>query len=156
MVFLLTIVWHFIMERLTPKQRLYIFQFYYENSRSEKNVFCALQHNRPTERTIRTTVSHLETQHSLLDNIRPKIPRPARSEENIAAVAESVHEDRGESIRRRSQQLGLTYGTTWRILRRDLKLKAYKIQLVQELKPLDLPNRHRRRYDAFETNFVQR
>ena len=48
------------------------------------------------------TINHLETQHSLLNNIRPNRPRPARSEENIAAVAESVHEDRGESIRRRS------------------------------------------------------
>ena len=35
--------------------------------------------------------------------IRPNRQRPARSEENIAAVAESVHEDRGESIRRRLQ-----------------------------------------------------
>ena len=67
------------------------------------------QHNRPTERTIRNTITHLETQHSLLDNIRPNRPR---SEENIAAVAESVHEDRGESIRSSSQQLGLAYGTT--------------------------------------------
>ena len=65
-----------------------------------------------------------------MDDIRPNRPRPARSEENIAAVAESVHEDREESIRHRSQQLGLTYGTTWRVLRRDLKLKAHKIQLV--------------------------
>ncbi|CAH2098403.1 unnamed protein product [Euphydryas editha] len=40
-------------------------------------------------------------------------------------------------------QLGLTYGTTWRILRRDLKLKAYKIYLVQQPKPLDLSKRHR-------------
>lgn len=136
------------MERLTPEQRLQIVQLYYENSRSVKNVFRALrstygQHNRPTERTIRNTITHLETQHSLLDNVRPNRPRPARSEENIAAVAESVHEDREESIRHRSQQLGLTYGTTWRILRRDLKLKAYKIQLVQELKPVDLPRRQR-------------
>ena len=78
-----------------------------------KNVFRALrssygQHNRPTERTIRNTITYLETQHSLLDNIRPNRQRPERSEENIAGVAESVHEDRGESIRRRSQQLGLT------------------------------------------------
>ena len=63
------------------------------------------QHNRPTERTIRNTITHLETQHSLLDNIRPNRPRLARSEF---------------------------------ILRRDLKLKAYKIKLVQKLKSLDL------------------
>ena len=66
------------MERLTPEQRLQIVHFFYENSRSVKNVFRALrltygQNKRPTERTIRNTITHLETQHSLLDNIRPKI-----------------------------------------------------------------------------------
>ena len=50
-------------------------------------------YNRPTERNIRNFITHLETQHSLLNNNRPNRPRPARSEKNIAAVAESVHED---------------------------------------------------------------
>lgn len=136
------------MERLSPAQRLQIVQLFYENGRSTRNVFRALRatygpHNRPTERTIRSTISKFETQFSLLDNTRPNRPHPARSEGNIGAVAESVHEDRELSIRRRSQQLGLSYSTTWRILRKDLSLKAYKIQLVQELKPTDLPNRFR-------------
>ena len=73
------------MERLTPEQRLQIVQLYYENSRSVKNVFRALRstyskHNWPSQRTIRNTITHLKTQHSLLDNIRPNRPRPARSE----------------------------------------------------------------------------
>jgi len=48
-----------------------------------------------------------------LYNTRPNRPHPARSEENIAAIAESVRDDRSESIRRRSQQLGLSYVTTY-------------------------------------------
>lgn len=136
------------MERLSPPQRLQIIQLYYENQRSTRKVFRALRatyglHNRPTERTIRYTIEKFETQFSLLDNTRPNRAHPARSEENIAAVAESVSDDRDESIRRRSQQLGMSYATTWRILHKDLGLKAYKIQLLQELKPPDLPNRHR-------------
>ena len=136
------------MERLTPQQRLQIVQLYYENQRSVKNVFRALRgdygrHNRPTEPTIRNTITKIETQFTLLDDTRPNRPRPARSEENIAAVAQSVRDDSDESIRRRSQQLGLSYGTTWTILRKDLGLVAYKIQLVQELKPTDLPARRR-------------
>ena len=43
MLFLFSIVWHFIMERLTPEQRLQIVQLYYENSRYVKNVFRALR-----------------------------------------------------------------------------------------------------------------
>ena len=74
MLFLFSIFWHFIVEKLTPEQRLQIVQLYYENSRSVKNVFRAIrstygQHNRPTKRTIRKTITHLKTQHSLLDNI---------------------------------------------------------------------------------------
>jgi len=136
------------MERLSPAQRLQIIQLYYENQRSTINVFRALRrtygpHNRPTERTIRYAIEKFETQFSLLDNRRPNRQYAARTNQNIAAVAESVRDDREESIRRRSQQLGLSYATTWRILRKDLCLKAYKIQFVQELKPADLPNRHR-------------
>jgi len=52
--------------------------------------------------------------------------------ENIAAVRESVRENPRRSISRRSQELGLS--ATWRILRRDLDLHPYKIQLIQELK----------------------
>ena len=63
--------------------------------------------------------------------------RSGRSPENIALVLESVAEDPTTSISRRSQQLGLSQTTTWRILREDLFLKAYKIQMTQELKPTD-------------------
>ena len=89
----------------------------------------------------RHTIGKLENNSTLLDDTRPIKPRTARTVENIAAVNESFAEDPEESIRRRSQQLGLSYGTTWAILRKDLGLKAYKIQLVQELKPADLPKR---------------
>ena len=55
-----------------------------------------------------------------------------QTEENIAAVATSVDEDREMSIRRRSKQLRLFASTTWKILRKGLDLTAYKIQLVQK------------------------
>ena len=41
------------------------------------------------------------------------------------------------SIRRRAQELRLSQTSTWRILRKDLGLFPYKIQLTQELKPND-------------------
>ena len=96
------------MERLTPQQRLQIVQLYYENERSVKSVYRALRpiygvHNRPTERTIRHTIGKLENNLTLLDDTRPIRPRTARTE------------DPEESIRRRSQQLGISYGTTWAI-----------------------------------------
>ena len=106
------------MERLTPQQRLQIVQLYYENGRSVKSVYRALRpiygvHTRPTERTIQHTIGKLENNVTLLDNTRPIRPRTARTVDNIAAVNESFAEGPEESIRRRSQQLGLSYGTTW-------------------------------------------
>lgn len=40
-------------------------------------------------------------------------------------------------IRRHSQELNLSRGTLHNILKKDLNLHAYKVQLVQELKPTD-------------------
>ena len=40
-------------------------------------------------------------------------------------------------IPRRSQELGLSYGTIWRILHLDLHLLLNKVQPKQELKPTD-------------------
>ena len=67
--------------------------------------------------------------------------RRVRTEENIAVISASVTDDSEISFRRRLQQLGLFYSTTWKILRKDLGVKPFKIQLVQELKPHDLPQR---------------
>ena len=108
------------MERVTPQQRLQIVQLYYENGRSVKSAYRALRpiygvHNRPTERTIRHTIGKLENNLTLLDDTRPIIPRTSRTVDNIETVNESFAEDSEESIRRRSQQIGLSYGTTWAI-----------------------------------------
>ncbi len=67
------------MERLTPEHVDKSFNFI-----TKINVllrmclarFAQLMVNRPTARTIRNTITHLETQHSLLDNIRPNRSRP--------------------------------------------------------------------------------
>uniref|UniRef100_A0A1L8EI80 Putative transposable element n=3 Tax=Haematobia irritans TaxID=7368 RepID=A0A1L8EI80_HAEIR len=134
------------MNRLTNEQRLQIIEFYYQNQCSVRNVFRALRpiyglHNRPSEQTINAIVTKFRTHFTLLD-IKPTTRmRTVRTEENIASVSESVAEDREMSIRRRSQQLGLCYSTSWKILRENLGVKQYKIQLVQELKPNDLPQR---------------
>ena len=45
-----------------------------------------------------------------------------RKEENIAAIATIVNEDRDLSNHRRLQQRELCYTTTWKILSRDLGL----------------------------------
>ena len=63
--------------------------------------------------------------------------------ENIAAVAESVCEEPSTSIHRRSQQLNISETSLRWILHKDFGMTPYKIQLVQELKPIDHPMRFR-------------
>ena len=79
------------------------------------------------------------TKFTLLDMKPPILLRSVRTEENIAAVSASVNDDHQLTIRRRSQQLGLCCSTTCKIMRKDLVVKPIKIQLVQELKPNNLP-----------------
>ena len=63
--------------------------------------------------------------------------RRARTPANIASVAHSVEENPGLSIPHRSLELGVSQTTLHRILHKNLCLKAYKVQLTQELKPAD-------------------
>jgi len=126
----------------TQEQRLQIIQFYYQNNRSAIATFHTLlpfygRNNRPPVLAIRRIVENFERIFSLHNVQVPIRQRTSRSIENIAAVEASVAEDRNLSIPRRSQQLGLSQTTTWRILRKDLGLHPYKIVLTQELKPLD-------------------
>jgi len=123
------------------EQCVQIIKFYYQNQCSVRETFHALRdfyprHNRPAESTIRRLVVKFESTGSI--NNQPTVRcRNARSAENITAVRESVRENPRRSISRRSQELGLSATSTWRILCRDLGLHPYKIQLIQELKVND-------------------
>ncbi|XP_033224300.1 uncharacterized protein LOC117177598 [Belonocnema kinseyi] len=77
----------------------------------------------------------------LVDKPTRERTRPVRSTENIAAVAESVREQPSTSTRHRSQQLAISRTSLMRILRKDLAMKPYKVQLVHQLKPIHHPNR---------------
>ena len=63
--------------------------------------------------------------------------RLCHSDENIAAVRESVAEHPDTSICHRTQELNLSRTLLQRILTNDLSLYTYKVQLTQELKPDD-------------------
>lgn len=136
------------MERYTLEQRLQIVQIFYKNNRSVAATLRALRpfygpFNKPSRSTIDRLVKKFESTFSL-HNVPVRVrARSARSVENIAAVRDSVQEDANVSLTRRSQQLGLSVSSLWRILRKDLGLHPYKIKLTQELKPFDHLKRRR-------------
>ncbi|KAK9881380.1 hypothetical protein WA026_016271 [Henosepilachna vigintioctopunctata] len=136
------------MERYTLEQRLQIVQIFYQNNRSVSATLRALRpfygpFNKPARSTIDRLVAKFESTFSLHNVPVPVRARSARSDENIAAASASVQEDANVSLTRRSQQLGLSVTSLWRILRKDLGLHPYKIKLTQELKPFDHLKRRR-------------
>ncbi|GFU17712.1 DUF4817 domain-containing protein [Trichonephila clavipes] len=88
-------------------------------------------------------MERFRTTFTLIDNSHPQRRRMVRTEEAIATIERSIEEDPNESIRHRAQELDLCPSTLWKILRKDLGLHAYKIQLVQELRPNDHQARRR-------------
>ncbi|GFX97536.1 DUF4817 domain-containing protein [Trichonephila clavipes] len=88
-------------------------------------------------------MERFRTTFTLIDNSHPQRRRTVRTEEAFAIVERSIEEDPNESIRHRAQELDLCPSILWKILRKDLGLRAYKIQLVQELKPNDHQARRR-------------
>ena len=125
-----------------------IIKIYYHNNESVRKTSRALhefygRNNRPAESTIRRLVNKFESSGTVTDTIVTVRQRNARSEANIAAVNESVHENPNLSVPRQSQELGISQTSTWRILRKDLGSHLYKIQLTQELKPNDHSLRRR-------------
>ena len=67
----------------------------------------------------------------LIDKPKREKPKTVRTLENIAVVAESVCEASSTSIHRRSQQLNISETSLM------IGMTPYKVQLVQQLKPID-------------------
>ena len=65
----------------------------------------------------------------------------ARPERNIDAVRDSVGRSPKNSLRRRSQELGISPESLRRILKSDLNLYPYQIQIKQKLTQADMEKR---------------
>ncbi|GFU39891.1 DUF4817 domain-containing protein [Trichonephila clavipes] len=91
-------------------------------------------------------------QTNLLNSVFFQRRRTVRTEVAIATVERSIEEDPNVSIRHRSQELYPYPSTLWKILRKDLGLRAYKIQLVQEIEVKD--HQARRRFVEWAQNEI--
>ena len=79
------------------------------------------------------TLKKVKATGILINKPQPEKSKTIRTPENIAAVKEY----------RRSQQLNISETSLRRILHKDFAMTPYKVQLVQELKPIDHPTRFR-------------
>ena len=99
------------------------------------------RHSAPAENTIRSLAKNFFEYGSIATRQRPIRPRPKRSGEIIEAVKDSVADNPNVSYRRRSQELNVSGTTLRRILKQDLHLFPYKVQITQRLLPTDKPRR---------------
>ena len=127
------------MASYTIEQHVQMLKLYYQNECSLVQTLRPFYGRRggPLKSTLQRLMAKFETIRSVNYQSTPVRQRNARLAENIAAVRESVQENPGQSISCRAQEHGLSQTSTWRILRPDLGLHPYKIQLTQKLKDND-------------------
>ena len=77
--------------------------------------------------------------------------RPRTSEENIERVKQAFQRSPMRSIRTAARQLDLPRATVHKVLHKNLRLFAYKVQMLQTLQPNDMPRRK-----EFAVNMLQR
>jgi len=136
------------MGRFTLEQNWEILKTYFQSGESSTQTVRNLRkifgkNQRPSSQYVDQFVKRVRETGSLMDKTTRVRPRTVRTPENIAAVAESVREHQSTSTRHRSQELNISRTSLRRILHKDLGMKAYKVQLVQKLKPHDHPMRFR-------------
>ena len=130
------------LERYTLQQRIKIIKIHYKNW---ENLAVTVRKTKEflgrREAPCRTAIHKLVEKFELLEQVsdvkNKTRARRSRTIENISAVAQSVEENPGLSITRRSLKMDIPQTSLHRILHKDLGLKAYKVQWTQELKPAD-------------------
>ena len=121
-----------------------IVELYYENHKSiilTQRKFRAKfpRKKAPNPNTIRALYSKFKSSGILSNVSRGTIQRRARSDTNITIAQDLLEENPNLSTTRGAQALGNSQSSMQRILRFDLKLFPYKIQMVQQLKPEESP-----------------
>lgn len=129
----------------SKEQRAKIVECYFKHNESLIRVqreFTRLSNQQsPSRHCIIAMVSKFRETGSTTDRKRIGGPRSIRNETTIQRVAASVTEDNQTSTRKRAMQLGLSRSSLQRILKKDLKMFPYKVQVAQHLQFQDYQKR---------------
>ena len=132
---------------LTIDQRIKVVEWFIREKSVTKTrrLFCnwysVPMRKAPTATTIRTLADKFRTVGSVADKVRTGRLKTVRTAENIERVRLSVLQSPKTSSRRRSKQLGLSDTSLRTILKDDLNLYPYKIQIRQLLSDVDRESR---------------
>ena len=140
--------------QLSVERRIFIVKTYIKTKspRKTKALFCKhfgldprFKKNIPSSKTIYKWVSDFELHGSVKNKNKKTTARIAhsglrlqvRTPENVERVRASAHDTPKRSVRRRSAELGIPRESVRRMLKYDLSMKAYRIQLHQRLTDAD-------------------
>jgi hypothetical protein len=133
------------MERWQLQHRTFIVeQFFITNSVTQtqrnfrRRFLCKAV---PSRNTILHYVQAFREQGSVGDKPRLGPCLKVRTDEKILIVRDALNKSPNKSLRRLSQQVEISISSVYRIVKRDLRLYPYKIQLVQTLMPNDYSER---------------
>lgn len=93
----------------------------------------------PDDKAIRRWFNQFRDTGSVLKGHSPG--RPKTSEDTVENIRQSCVRSPKKSLARRSLQLNLPKSTVYTVMRKRLRLHAYKIQIRQQIKPTDRPKR---------------
>lgn len=97
--------------------------------------------NPPSDNNIRRWFHQFRDTGCLCKGKSTGRPRTASSAENVAAVQAAFTRSPSKSVRRASNELRMSSTSVWRVLRRRLVMKPYRLQLVQALRRGDKTRR---------------
>jgi hypothetical protein len=93
----------------------------------------------PSDNATRVSLEQFQETGSVL--YRKGVGRRSTSQEGVDRIQEAISRSPRKSTRRASLLLGISQTTVWRVAHNRLYLHAYKVQIVQALKPDDKPRR---------------
>ena len=130
------------------KKRIFLLTSYWFYRRSLKDVQARWRElfgrsNIPTNQNILDTVNKFNLHGTVCNIHRGNSGRPVstRTPEDVSRVEEFFESNPRISTRRASQELGLARTSLQRILKHDVKLFPYKIQIFQQLSAHDIERR---------------
>ena len=106
---------------------------------TQRNYRSKYGRDSPSRRSIRLWQKKFMETGTVFDTRRSG--RPRTYEENIKCVRQAFQRSPMKSIRTAARQLQLPRSTVHKVLHKNLRLYAYKVQMLQALQPNDIPRR---------------
>ena len=137
---------------ITAKEKAQCLSWFIETKsdvQTQRNYRSKYERDPPSRPSIRLWHKKFTETGTVFDTRRSR--RPRTSEENIERVRQAFQRSPMKSIRTAARQLDLPRATVHKVPHKNLRLFAYKVQMLQALQPNDMPRRK-----EFEVNMLQR